>query len=222
MAAPRARTLPKRKPAASSSSRQTPRPNRTRERLIDAAMYLFWERGYNATGMADLLKRARARSGSFYYVFESKEAVLEAVLDRYLESLDPVIVQPAFARHADPIDRIFAILAGYRERVISTGYRYGCPLGRLALEIDPAQRRVREKLAANFNAWCGAIERCLVDAADRLPADLNRQETARFVLTVMEGAVMQSRVAASVAPFDASISQLRHYLDGLLGAGRRR
>ena len=73
------------------------RPNQTRDRLLDAAMYLFWERGYHATGMADLLKRARARSGSFYYFFENKAAVLEAVLDRYLESLEPVIVQPAFA-----------------------------------------------------------------------------------------------------------------------------
>lgn len=185
-------------------------------------MYLFWERGYHATGMADLLKRARARSGSFYFFFGSKEAILEAVLDRYLESLEPVIVQPAFAAHADPIERIFAILSGYRERVISTGFRYGCPLGRLALEIDPSHRRVREKLAANFAAWCGAIERCLADAADRLPRDLERAEAARFVLTVMEGAVMQSRMAASVEPFDASIHQLRRYFDGLLSAGKRR
>lgn len=198
--------------------RQSP----TRERLLDAAMYLFWERGYHATGMADLLKRARARSGSFYFFFDSKEAVLEAVLDRYLEALEPVIVQPAFEAHTDPIERIFAILSGYRERVISTGYRYGCPLGRLALEIDPAHRRLREKLAANFAAWCGAIERCLADAADRLPANLERAEVARFVLTVMEGAVMQSRVGASVEPFDASISQLRRYCDGLLAAGARR
>ena len=100
--------------------------------------------------------------------------------------------------------------------MISTGYRYGCPLGRLALEIDPSERRVREKLAANFSAWCDAIERCLADAAERLAADLDRREVARFVLTVMEGAVMQSRVAASIEPFDASISQLRRYFDGLL------
>jgi TetR/AcrR family transcriptional repressor of nem operon len=179
-------------------------------------MYLFWERGYHATGMADLLKRARARSGSFYYFFENKAAVLEAVLDRYLESLEPVIVQPAFAAQGDPIERIFAILSGYRGRVISTGYRYGCPLGRLALEIDPSERRVREKLAANFSAWCGVIERCLADAAERLAADLDCREVARFVLTVMEGAVMQSRVAASIEPFDASIGQLRRYFDGLL------
>lgn len=203
------------RPAVRKGGKIAPRANPTRERLLDAAMYLFWENGYHATGMAEVLKRARARSGSFYYFFDSKESVLEAVLDRYLDSLERMIVEPAFARERDPIERIFAILAGYRERVIATQFHYGCPLGRLALEIDPLQRRARQKLAANFDAWCGAIERCLA-GSDRLPADLDRKEVSRFVLTVMEGAVMQSRVAASIKPFDASVRQLRLYFHGLL------
>jgi TetR/AcrR family transcriptional regulator, transcriptional repressor for nem operon len=214
---------PTKRPSLSADNvRKSTRPNPTRERILDAAMYLFWENGYHGTGMAEVLKRARARSGSFYYFFESKETVLEAVLDRYLESLEKVILEPAFARHRDPIQRIFAILSGYRKRVIGTEFQYGCPLGRLALEIDPLQRRARRKLAANFDAWCGAIKRCLDDARERLPANLNPNEVSRFVLTVMEGAVMQSRVAASIDPFDASVNQLRRYFDTLLAAGHRR
>lgn len=213
---------PSRKPAQ-QASRPAPRAHRpaTREKLLDAAMYLFWERGYHATGMADLLERAGARSGSLYHFFKSKEAMLEAVLDRYLESLDAMIVQPAFERRRDPLERIFAILAGYRRSILETGFRYGCPLGRLALEIDPSQRRPRKKIAANFDAWCGAIERCLADAADRLPKGLKRKEVSRFVLTVMEGGVMQSRVAASIEPFDASVQQLRQYFNLLQVAPRR-
>jgi len=48
----------------------------TRERLLDAARYLFWERGYTATGMAEILHRAQANAGSFYHFFPSKEALL--------------------------------------------------------------------------------------------------------------------------------------------------
>ena len=48
-----------------------------------------------------------------------------------------MVVEPAFAMVDDPIARIFAVLAGYRERILRTECRYGCPLGRLALEIDP-------------------------------------------------------------------------------------
>src|ERR1700681_119134 len=91
----------------------------TRTRLMEAARYLFWERGYAATGMAEILERAEANSGSFYHFFASKEALLLAVLESYLEGLQPVVVQPAFLGRRDPVHRIFAILAGYRERLVS-------------------------------------------------------------------------------------------------------
>src|SRR4030088_361971 len=113
------------------------KPSATRDRLIESARYLFWERGFAGTSMADLLAHAGVNSGSFYHFFESKEALLRAVLETYLHALRPMVIDPAFAGTDEPIARIFAILEGYRERVLQTRCTYGCPLGRLALEIDP-------------------------------------------------------------------------------------
>src|SRR5271170_2030600 len=67
----------------------------TRERLIFAAIELFWEKGYANTSMSDLLTRANANSGSFYHFFPSKEDLLIAVLDRYLILLHPAMLGPA-------------------------------------------------------------------------------------------------------------------------------
>src|SRR5712692_4240121 len=61
----------------------------TRERLIEAAIALFWEKGYANTSMTDLLAAARANSGSFYHFFDSKEDLLLAMLDRYQAMLHP-------------------------------------------------------------------------------------------------------------------------------------
>src|SRR5579871_6741254 len=155
------------------SDQVKPQPVPTRTRLLDAARYLFWEKGYAATGIAEILDRAGANSGSFYHFFPSKEALLNAVLDSYLEGLQPVIVQPAFLRHADPIDRIFGILQGYRERLMETGCRYGCPLGRLALEIEAENLPAHARISANFNGWIAAVRDCLETARDRLPAGLD-------------------------------------------------
>src|SRR5579872_2539219 len=84
----------------------------TRERIVEAARYLFWEKGYAATGLSELLARAGANSGSFYHFFDSKDAVLRTVLETYRDLLEPLVVRPAFDRHAGPIDRIFALLDG--------------------------------------------------------------------------------------------------------------
>src|SRR5256885_16500128 len=101
----------------------------TRDRLIESARYLFWERGFAGTSMADLLAHAGVNSGRFSHFFESKEGLLKAVLEEYLKALRPQVVDPAFRETDDPVERIFATLAGYRVRILETNCQYGCPLG---------------------------------------------------------------------------------------------
>ena len=78
----------------------------TRSRIIEAARALFWEKGYAATGLAEILARGRANSGSFYHFFESKDALLATVLDSYVDLLEPHVIGPVWASTADPLARI--------------------------------------------------------------------------------------------------------------------
>lgn len=190
----------------------------TRDKLIDAAMQLFWERGYHATGNADILKVAGVGAGSLYHFFESKEALLNAVLDRFVDLLQPAVMGPAFATTDDPIERVFAVLAGYRRMLLTFEFRRGCPIGNLALEMGD-RPIVREKVAQNFANWCKAIEQCLDAAADRLPPEIDRAMLSRFVLTVMEGGIMQARALQAIEPYDQSVAQLRDYFTRLRIAG---
>jgi hypothetical protein len=88
---------------------------------------------------------------------------------------------------------------------------YGCPIGSLALELHEPDPAVRQLLANNFSGWIDQVENCLVDARSVLGRDLDTRRIASFVLTVMEGGVMQSRSHKSIVPFDASVAQLRQY-----------
>ena len=196
----------------------------TRDRLIGSARHLFWERGFAGTSMTDLLAHAGVNSGSFYHFFESKEALLRAVLEMYIGALRPMIVDPAFARTPEPVARIFAILEGYRERIIQTEYKYGCPLGRLALEIDPENRPAHDLIARNFQGWIGAVRECIEQIEDALSKGTDPESLATYVLAVMEGGVMLSRSYASVEPFDRSVAQLREHFRLLLESrtGRKR
>jgi AcrR family transcriptional regulator len=183
----------------------------TRDRLVETALYLFWLQGYAATGIAQILERSEANAGSFYHFFKRKEDLLLAVLQLYIDSLDSVIVAPLRDRYADPIDRVFGILDFYRRNLIATGCTYGCPIGRLALEIPPEQADVHRRIADNFDGWTAAVEQCLDDARDRFPPGTDLGTLATFVLTVMEGGVMQARAQRNIGPFDASVDHLRDY-----------
>jgi len=70
----------------------------------------------------------------------------------------------------------------------------------------------------NTGGWVAAIKTCLDAAADRLPMGTDTNALAQFVLTVMEGGVMQSRTHRTLQAFDASVAGLRDYLDRLLAA----
>jgi len=199
-----------------------PKPSGTRDRLIESARYLFWERGFAGTSMTDLLGHAEVNSGSFYHFFESKEALLRAVLETYLVAFRPMVVAPAYAQTEEPVARIFAILAGYRERILQTECKYGCPLGRLALEIDPENRPAHALIAENFRGWIGAVRECIENIKGRLPKRTDREALATYVLAVMEGGVMLSRSYASVEPFDRSVGQLREHFRMLLARTSRR
>src|ERR1700742_1851494 len=189
----------------------------TRERIIEAGLYLFWLQGYAATGMAQILAQAEANAGSFYHFFKTKEELLLAVLELYIQSLEPVVVQPVLDGIADPVERVFGILAFYRQNLLKTGCTYGCPIGRLALEIPEEQFRVHKRLAGKFDGWTSAIEQFLLSAEDRFPTGTDLQTLSKFVLTVMEGGVMQARAHRSVAPFDASVEHLREYFRLMMG-----
>ena len=184
-------------------------------------MELFGAKGYNSTSVADILSRTQLNSGSLYHAFPGKQDILIAVLERYRDGLYPMLIDPAWREEPDPIERIFALLARYRWMILETECSYGCPIGSLALELHDADPAVRELLAVNFAGWVGAIERCLADAGERLPADLDRRALAEFVLTTMEGGVMQARTHRNVGHFDRGVAMLRDHFAMLFARAER-
>jgi TetR/AcrR family transcriptional regulator, transcriptional repressor for nem operon len=193
----------------------------TRRRIVLAAMELFAEKGFQSTSIADILSRTQVHSGSLYHAFPGKQDVLAAVLEAYRDGIDEWLLAPAWSGIEDPIERIFALLNAYRTMLVTSECTYGCPIGSLALELHEPDPRIRDLLAANFANWTASIEKCLSQAAERLPADTGRRRLAEFVLTVMEGAVMQARTFRDIAYFDRNIAVLREHFDRLAEEAER-
>jgi AcrR family transcriptional regulator len=190
-------------------------PDDTRSRILAAAARLFHEQGFHATGVSTILREADVNPGSLYNLFPSKDALLVGVLEQYTQLLHPIVLAPVEAKTTDPIERVFALLQQYRDWLAPIDFAKGCPIGNLALEAADNNPAARSLCSRNFEGWIAGVRRWLDDAGDRLPADLDRDRLARFVLTVMEGGVMQARAACSPAPYDQSVAQLRDYFECL-------
>jgi AcrR family transcriptional regulator len=193
----------------------------TRQRIVMTAMELFWEKGFQSTSIADILSRTQVHSGSLYHFFPGKQDVLAAVLEAYRDGIEEWLLKPAWSGVDDPIERVFALLNGYRTQLVTTDCTYGCPIGNLALELSEPDPKIRELLAINFANWTTAIERCLDAAGDRLPCELDKRRLAEFTLTVMEGAIMQARTYRDIASFDRNVAVLREHFDLLVDTARQ-
>ena len=192
-----------------------PRKNTTRERLITTAAELFWRQGYAQTGVNEIIQQAKATSGYFYHFFPTKEDLLLAVVNHVAEVFETEVFSSASNETADVVERLFAILENYRRLLLERGFTFASPMGSLAAEVSENYPPVRARLAEIQTAWTERIEQLLMNSGEPLLDGVDHAAVAGFVMSVVEGAVLQARVARSLDPFDASIGELRNYL-GLL------
>lgn len=78
--------------AAAGPSRADLRKAQTRREIIDAAFDCFAERGYHATGIADIAARLGIGHGTFYRYFENKRDIVEHVIDDLIERIASTLV----------------------------------------------------------------------------------------------------------------------------------
>jgi TetR/AcrR family transcriptional repressor of nem operon len=188
----------------------------TKERILRTAFQLFHEQGFHATGVATIVREAGINPGSLYHFFESKDQLLLGVLEFAIGYLGPAVMEPVESQSLDPIERIFAVLQRYRDGMVRHGCRMGCPIGNLALEVSDGYPEARRLIHRNFENWAKRVEGWLAEAGDALPPKLDRTRLAHFILTVMEGGLMQARAANDLKPFDESVAVLREHLNLLL------
>jgi TetR/AcrR family transcriptional repressor of nem operon len=194
----------------------TPDEMPTRIRILEAARRLFHEQGFHATGISTILREADVNSGSLYHHFKSKDDLLIGVLSHYIDLLRPVVMDTQEQSEADPLERVFTLLGWYRAGVLMCEYKMGCPIGNLALEVADDHPAARELIHINFTNWKNSVRSWLEQAGDRLPTSTDLDQLATLVLTVMEGAIMQARAAKNYGPYDASVAQLRAYVNLLI------
>lgn len=190
-----------------------PRQTTTRERLITTAADLFRRQGYAQTGVNQIIQQANATSGSFYHFFPAKEDLLLAVVDHMATAFEAEIFDPAAARGDDPVEELFSALALYRRQLVEGDLVIRSPMASLSAEVSENHPQVRARLAEVFVSWTGRVEGLLAAAGDRLPRDLDRRALAELVVCAMDGAVLGARLSLDLGPFDATVAQLRSYLN---------
>ena len=85
-------------------------PEERRQELIDTAMRLFLEKGYEQTSVSDIVKEINVAQGTFYYHFKSKTDILEAVGEKFIDKIINKIQHIANRKRIDEAERLDDII----------------------------------------------------------------------------------------------------------------
>jgi TetR/AcrR family transcriptional regulator, transcriptional repressor for nem operon len=197
-------------------------PERTRERLLQAAAREIYRSGFQSASLDGILASAGVTKGALYHHFKNKEALGYAVVE---EIISPGVrgtwVQP-FQNVKDPIDALIRAVRGIR--VQPRDVCGGCELNNLAQEMSPLDAGFRKRLETIFDAWRDAVASILREgqAHGSVRRDVEPNDAAGLLIAMVEGYGSLAKNAQDPKVMKAGIRNIVSWLQSLGAPGNRK
>jgi len=178
---------------------------------LDAAMKLFWERGYEGTSMAELSKAMDLTPPSIYAAFGDKKSLFRLAAKRYAEG--PAQYQARALLEPTLREVILALFRNTVEFLTEPGHPAGCMTltGAMAcsVEANSAKELMTEIRKQNEAALKARLQRAR--KSGELAADLNVDDFSRYLSTLLGGLAIQAANGTSKAAMKRTANMaLRH------------
>ncbi|MCB9878946.1 MAG: TetR/AcrR family transcriptional regulator [Planctomycetes bacterium] len=204
---------------SASINPQTAKDADTRERILQAGTELFGKKGFNGTGLAEILTQAGVPKGSFYHYFGSKEefgvVLIERARDEYLDELRVILGD----RKMSPVKRLRTVFEHTRDECSATGPTVECLIPKLALETGQLSEPVHAAVKSAYQLFSALLAQVVREgqAAGEIAATHDPDRLANVLVMLWEGAAIRMQIERSIAPLN---DFLTFVFDTLLGTAR--
>jgi TetR/AcrR family transcriptional repressor of nem operon len=192
-------------------------PERTRQRLLQAAFREVYKYGFQSAGVDTILAATNVTKGALYYHFESKEALGYAIIEEVVAKLtrDRWMLPLQRSEEKDPIDALIGIVRAIPHR--PRDVKSGCPLVNLTQEMSQLDEQFRKRLERIFQAWQEGIAMTLRRGQSQgmVRRDLVPEETASFLIAMVEGYEVLAKNAQDVKVWNLGIRNIVGWLRSL-------
>jgi AcrR family transcriptional regulator len=188
----------------------------SRDRLVRGAADMISRRGLNATSVRELAKHAKAPLGSTYHYFPGgKQQVATEAVQFAGEWTSRAL---AAALCAGPVAGLRAFIKLWRDVVVRSDFRAGCPVLAVSVEEPHEDETAPLEAAAKvFDDWESLLASSLREhGASRKDAE----QVATLIVASIEGTVAMCRAARSIEPLDRVAAQLERAVQSATGAAR--
>jgi TetR/AcrR family transcriptional regulator, transcriptional repressor for nem operon len=197
-------------------------PERTRERLLQAASREIYRLGFQSAGLDAILASTGVTKGALYYHFKSKEDLGYAVIEEIIAPDVHVKWVRPLQRVKDPIDALIGAVRSIPVR--QQDVRGGCQLNNLAQEMSPLDAGFRKRLAIVFASWRGAVAATLREGQvhGSVRRDVEPADAAGLLIAMVEGYASLAKNAQDPKVMKAGIRNIVAWLRSLRVPGNRK
>ncbi|GAA2300761.1 TetR/AcrR family transcriptional regulator [Nonomuraea roseoviolacea subsp. roseoviolacea] len=155
---------------------------------LDAALELFWERGYESTSMADLVERLGIGRASLYATFGGKHELYMKALERFTEVQNPSAVE-LLSQPGPALPAVRRLVESFARQSSSEEGKRGCMIVNAAAELLPRDEEVCRFVDRNWDKLETALTSALIRARAQgeLDAGKDPRALARFLIVVLQG-----------------------------------
>jgi TetR/AcrR family transcriptional regulator, transcriptional repressor for nem operon len=185
-----------------------------KKELINIGAELMHLKGYNNTGVQEILSKAGLPKGSFYNYFKSKENFGLLVVDHYMAFYNKIFAKYMDDKSVPPLERIRRLYKGFNKSFRSYHFTLGCPIGNFAQELGDTSPIFQAKLKKSAETIVKYFSDALRDAqaSGHLSRSLDADKTARYIFNSWEGAIMSMKVEKSLRPLEINEQFLFDYI----------
>lgn len=188
-----------------------------RERLLDAAVALILEKGYEAMRVEDLCKRTGLTKGAVFHHFRNKEELAVAAAAQFAARADDLFRRSAYHAVEDPRERLLAYVEQRRSMIEGGLADFTCLFGMMAQETFTTHPEISAACGRHIRDHARTLEPDIAAAqaiADT-PLDGGPEGLALFMQAVVQGAFVLSKAQGDPAVARQCLRHLERYL-GLL------
>jgi len=158
------------------------------DEALQKALELFWERGYDATSMADLVQHLGIARASIYATFGGKHDLYVKAFERYLQTRDPDVVE-VLSQPGPALPAVRSLVEAYAEESLCDERRRGCMVVNAAVEVMPRDPQIARRVEASWDTVETALTSALTRARAQgeISGEKDPRALARFLLVMMQG-----------------------------------
>lgn len=180
---------------------------KNREKILEVGYDLFYQKGFETTGVQEIANASSVPKGSFYNYFSSKTDFAVEVIELYAERQSAYLQENLVQGEKSPLTRLKGLFEDWEDQFFKVGAS-GCLAGNLSQELANHEEPIRIALYAALRKLESFFILTVRQAqeAEEVSTDISAEETGAFLYNGWQGALLRAKVTQNSDP-------MRHFIN---------